>query len=169
MAVQIHTQRWIVYLLMLVVALTFRLNVAHYLANDDPDDGRVYAQFARNLLEQGVFSVESAPPYQPTLIRVPGYPLFLAGIYALFGHGNNEAVRIVQALIDTATCVLVALIAYNWTSDRRRRRTNACAAFLLAAVCPFSTIYVATILTETVTMFLLAALALAATYALKAD
>jgi Dolichyl-phosphate-mannose-protein mannosyltransferase len=168
MTVQFQTNRWLVYLLLLIVALAFRLNVAHYLANDAPDDGRVYAQMARDLLEQHVFSVDPQPPYQPTLIRLPGYPLFLAGVYALFGHGNNEAVRLAQALIDTATCVLVALIAYNWASDPRRRRKTAIAVFLLAALCPFSTIYVATILTETVTMFLMAALALAATYALKA-
>ena len=166
---QVQTNRWLVYLLILVAALTFRLNVAHYLANDDPDDGRGYAQLARNLLEQRVFSIDAEPPYNPTLIRLPGYPLFLAGVYALFGHGNNDAVRLTQALIDTATCVLVALIAFNWTSDPRRRRTTAIAAFLLAAVCPFSTIYVATILTETLTIFFMAALTLATTYALKAQ
>src|SRR5205085_7224149 len=166
---QVHSHRWIVYLLIFVAALTFRLNVAHYLANDDPDDGRAYAQLARNLLEQGVFSVDTEPPYNPTLIRLPGYPLFLASVYAIFGHGNNEAVRLVQALIDTATCVLVALIACNWTSDMRRRRASAMAAFVLAAMCPFTTIYVATILTETLTIFLMTALTLTATYALKAE
>lgn len=165
---QVQTNKWLVYLLILVAALTFRLNVAHYLANDDPDDGRGYEQLARNMLEQHVFSIDKEPPYNPTLIRLPGYPLFLVGVYALFGHGNNEAVRLVQALIDTATCALIALIAFNWTSQPRRKHATAIAAFILAAVCPFPTIYVATILTETLTIFFMAALALATTYALKA-
>jgi hypothetical protein len=34
--------------LLLLVALAFRLAVARYLPNDDPDDGRIYAQMARN-------------------------------------------------------------------------------------------------------------------------
>src|SRR2546423_9638477 len=136
MSAQTRPPQWIVYLLMLAVALAFRINVAHYLANDEPDDGRAYAQLARNLLEQSVFSVEPEPPYEPTLIRLPGYPLFLACVYAIFGHGNNEAVRIVQALLDTMTCVLLALIAFNWTSDERRKHAHARAAFLLAAICP---------------------------------
>lgn len=168
MSVPPKTQRWLIYLLILIAALAFRLNVAHYLANDDPDDGRAYAQLARNLLEQHVYSANTAPPYNPTLVRLPGYPLFLAGVYAVFGHGNNQAVRYTQAFVDTATCVLLALLAFNWTGDARRRSANAIATFILAALCPFTMIYVATILTETWTNFLLAALALTATYALLA-
>jgi signal transduction histidine kinase len=159
----------LVYVLLLVVAFSFRAAVAHFLANDSPDDGKVYAQIARNLLEQHVYSHETEAPYAPTLIRLPGYPLLLAGVYSLFGHNDNAAVRLVQALIDTATCGLIALVAFQWEPDKKRKRTSSIAALALAAVCPFTTIYVATILTETPTMFLAVAATLTATLALKAN
>ena len=158
----------LVYVLLLTLAFSFRAAVARFYANDAPDDGRVYAQIARNVLEQHVYSHESEPPYVPTLIRLPGYPLFLAGVYSIFGHGDNTAVRIVQALIDTASCALIALIAFFWEPDEGRKRRSSIAALALAAVCPFTTIYVATILTETLTMFFAVAMCLTATLALIA-
>jgi hypothetical protein len=158
-----------VYVLLLIAALSFRVAVARFLPNDTPDDGKVYAQVARNVLEQHVYSAETEPPYAPTLIRLPGYPLFIAGVYSLFGHNDNTAVRIAQALIDTATCVLIALVAFFWEPDERRKRSSSVAALGLAAVCPFTTIYVATILTETATMFFAVGMCLTATLALKAS
>src|SRR5438067_6952031 len=143
---------WIVALLP-IFAAGVSLAVAHYLANDQPDDGRVYAQIARNVLEQHVYSHETQPPFVPSLIRVPGYPLFLAAIYKVFGHTNNGAVRIAQALMDTATCVLIGLLAFYWQPDEKRKFATAIAAFVIAAVCPFTMIYSATILTEVPTMF----------------
>ena len=158
----------LVYVLLFVIAFSFRIAVARFLANDAPDDGRVYAQIARNLLEQHVYSHDAATPFAPTLIRLPGYPLLLAGVYSIFGHGNNAAMRLLQALIDTATCALIALLAFHWEPDAKRKRASAIAALVLAAVCPFTAIYVATILTEIPTMFLAVAAALTATLALKA-
>ncbi len=157
-----------VYVLLLVAAFSFRVAVARFLPNDAPDDGKVYAQIARNVLEQHVYSHEAAAPYVPTLIRLPGYPLLVAGVYSIFGHNDNQAVRVVQALIDTATCGLIALLAFHWEPDEKRKRQSSIAALGLAAVCPFTTIYVATILTEIPTMFLAVAMCLTATLALKA-
>src|SRR6185436_13899359 len=158
----------LVYALLLVAAFSFRVTVARLLANDSPDDGKVYSQIARNLLEQHVYSHELEPPYVPSLIRLPGYPLFVAGVYAAFGHGDNTGVRIVQALLDTATCALIALIALLWEPEEKFKRRSSIAALALAALCPFTTIYVATILTETPTTFLAVAMCLTATLALKA-
>jgi len=158
----------VVYVLLLTVAFSFRAAIARFYPNDGPDDGRVYAQIARNLLEQHVYSHENEPPYAPSLIRLPGYPLFLAGVYSIFGHGDNTAVRIVQALIDTGSCALIALVAFFWEPDEQRKRRTAIAALALAAVCPFTTIYVATILTETLTVFFVVAMCLTATLALRA-
>src|SRR5437660_789101 len=160
-------KKWLVFLALLIVAAAFRIAVARWLANDNPEDGKVYAQIARNVLEQHVYSHESDAPYDPSLIRVPGYPLFLAGIYSVFGHTNNGAVRIVQALIDTGTCALVALLAFLWQPDERRKIATAIAALALAAVNPFTTIYAATILTEVPTMFLALATCVAATIAFQ--
>ncbi|HEV7797553.1 MAG TPA: glycosyltransferase family 39 protein, partial [Pyrinomonadaceae bacterium] len=158
----------LVYVLLLVAAFSFRASVARLYPNDTPDDGKLYAQMARNVLEQHSYSHETEPPFVPSLIRLPGYPLFLAGVYSLFGHNDNGAVRIVQALIDTATCGLIALVAFLWEPDEKRKRRTSIAALALAALCPFTTIYVATILTETLTMFFAVAMCLTATLALKA-
>src|SRR6185436_17859613 len=81
---------------------------------------------------------------------------------------DNTAVRIAQALIDTASCGLIALLAFYWEPDEKLKRRSAIAALALAAACPFSTIYVATILTETPTIFLAVAMCLTATLALRA-
>ncbi len=158
----------LVYALLLVAAFAFRGAVARFLSNDSPGDGKVYAQIARNVLEQHVYSHATEPPFDPSLIRLPGYPLFLSGVYSIFGHNANTAVRIVQALIDTATCALIALVAFYWEPDEARKRRSSIAALALATVCPFTTIYVATILTETPTMFFVVAMCLTATLALRA-
>src|SRR6266404_9114830 len=160
-------KHWVVFSALLIVAATFRISVAHWLPNDAPDDGRVYAQIARNLVEQHVYSLETQAPYDPTLIRLPGYPLLLASIYSIFGHTNNGAVRVVQALIDTATCAVIALLAFYWQPDEKKKRATAIAALALAAICPFTTIYAATILTEVPTTFLVLAMFLAATFAFR--
>ncbi len=162
-------KRWIILLLLFALALTLRLSVAHFLANDEPNDGIVYAQLARNVIEQQTYSLAAAPPYDPTFIRLPGYPLFIAFIYLIFGHGNNEAVRLVQALLDAASCALIACLAFIWQPLAARKWHAAALALALIAVCPFVAIYTATILTETLTTFLVLALVLLATLALKAE
>lgn len=156
------------YILLILLALSFRLFIALRLANDEPDDGRVYSQIARNVLEQHVYSHDSQPPYAPSIIRLPGYPLFLAGVYKIFGTGNNTAVRVIQAVIDTATCILIAWVVFEWAIDEEPRHRAALIALGLAAICPFTAIYVATILTEVFTNFLAVATVLAATFAFKA-
>jgi hypothetical protein len=165
---QAQQRKVIAYALLLITAFSFRLYVAISLANDTPGDGRVYAQMARNLLEQHVYSHAQAPPYQPSLIRLPGYSLFLAAIYSIFGHWNNTAVRLVQAGLDTLTCILVALTAYYWEPDESRKRAASVAAFLLVAACPFTVIYVATVLTETWASLFAVALCLLTTWAFTA-
>ena len=159
---------WSVYALLLLVALGFRLFIALRLPNDEPGDAIVYSQLAKNVLEQHVYSHDPQAPYAPSIIRLPGYPLFLAGVYQLFGHGNNKAVRVAQAVMDTLTCVLIALVAFQWCVDLERKHRAAIIAFALAAVCPFSAIYVATVLTEVPTNFLAVAMVLVVTFAFKA-
>ncbi|PYS64851.1 MAG: hypothetical protein DMF76_03975, partial [Acidobacteria bacterium] len=160
-------KKWFVFFILLVIAAGFRVALAHWFPNDAPDDGRIYAQIARNTLEQHVYSHETAPPYDPSYIRLPGYPLFLSAVYSIFGHTNNGAVRIAQALIDTGTCALVALLAFYWQPDEKRKQVTAIAALALAAVCPFTTIYAVTILTEVPTNFFVVAMCLAATLAFR--
>src|SRR5215510_11751679 len=129
-------RRFALICVLILLAFGFRLFIALRLPNDEPDDGRVYAQIARNVLEQHVYSHDSQAPYNPSIIRLPGYPLFVAGIYAVFGHGNNTAVRVIQAVLDTATCALIAWVVFEWAIDLERKHRAALIALALAAVCP---------------------------------
>jgi len=160
---------WILGVSLVLLTLTSRICVAYFLPVDGPGDGVIYAQIARNILEQGVYSLESQTPFTPTLVRLPGYPLFIAAVYSVFGHDNNTAVRIVQAVFDTATCGIAAILALLWTEDDERKKRNAFLTFFLAALCPFVAIYAATLLTETLTTFLMAAMTLTTTLAFKSS
>jgi len=84
----------------------------------------------------------------PTDERLPGYPGFLAVIFALFGPMNFRAVMIVQILVDLGTCFIVADLARRVVSDRVAR-----IAFVLVALCPFSRTTRRPLLTETLEVF----------------
>ncbi len=112
------------------------------------DDSRFYANIAQNWLQHGVYGITNSGVVVPTLSRLPGYPAFLAAIFALFGVGNFRAVLLVQVLFDLATCFLIADLARRLFSERAAQ-----AAFLLAALCPFLANYAAAALTECLETF----------------
>jgi len=112
------------------------------------DDSRLYANIAQNWLQHGIYGVTNSGVIMPTLSRLPGYPAFLALIFAIFGIDNFRAVLLVQVLFDLATCFLIADLARRLYSERAAR-----AAFLLAALCPFLANYAASALTETLEIF----------------
>lgn len=162
--------RIIIAALLTLAGLAFRLLLALHLPNDEPDDATLYKQIAVNILERRSYAIGTDEADPPTLIRVPGYPLFLAGVYKVFGRGNDRAVRVVQAVADTLTCWWIALLALewapsNWPTEKRRR--SGMMALGLAAFCPFTAIYVTTLLTETCTIFLTAFCVLAASWAMN--
>jgi len=112
------------------------------------DDSRLYADIAKNWLQHGVYGITNSGIITPTLSRLPGYPAFLAAIFAIFGADNFRAVLLIQALFDLGTCFLAADMARRLFSDRAAK-----AAFLLAALCPFLANYAAAALTETLELF----------------
>lgn len=112
------------------------------------DDSRLYADIANNWLRHGIYGITNSGVIMPTLSRLPGYPAFLAAIFAVFGADNFRAVLLVQVLFDLATCFLIADIARRLFSERAAK-----AAFLLAALCPFLANYAAAALTETLEIF----------------
>src|SRR5271170_7375231 len=62
------------------------------------DDSRLYADIATNWLKHGVYGITDSGQIMPTFSRLPGYPGFLAVIFAVFGVGNFRAVLLVQTL-----------------------------------------------------------------------
>jgi len=112
------------------------------------DDSRLYADIAKNWLQHGVFGITNSGVIMPTLSRLPGYPAFLAVIFAVFGRDNFRAVLIVQVVFDLGTCLLIADLARRCLSERAAK-----AAFVMSAVCPFLANYAAAALTETLEVF----------------
>src|SRR5215470_1967152 len=72
------------------------------------DDSKLYANIAENWLQHGIYAVTNSGRIMPTLSRLPGYPAFLAIIFAAFGDDRFRAVLLIQVLFDLATCFLVA-------------------------------------------------------------
>ncbi len=124
--------------LALAAGLALRLwFVAH--AGRIDGDTLIYGNIARNWMQHGVYSFTPAPANPvPTLIRLPGYPLFLMACFGIFGVDHYTAVMYVQCVIDLFTCVLIAALA-----ERLFGRRAAMAALWLSALCPFTAIYTA--------------------------
>lgn len=112
------------------------------------DDSRLYSDIARNWLQHGIYGITNSGKIMPTLSRLPGYPAFLAAIFAIFGADNFRAVLLIQVVFDLATCFLIADLVRRTFSGRAAK-----AALLLAAVCPFLANYAAAALTETLEIF----------------
>jgi 4-amino-4-deoxy-L-arabinose transferase-like glycosyltransferase len=112
------------------------------------DDSRVYLNLANNWLQHGVYGQTQMGQIVPSDTRLPGYPAFLAAIFAIFGSGNIRAVLMAQILLDLGTCLIIADLARRVLGLRAAQ-----VAFLLAAVCPFLANYAAAVLTETLEIF----------------
>ena len=112
-------------------------------------DSSFYADVAKNWLLYGIYArTYDAGVINPTFSRLPGYPAFLAFVFAIFGLDNFKAVLGIQVLVDVATCFVMADLARRSISDRAAK-----AAFLLTALCPFLAQYSAAALTETLEVF----------------
>jgi hypothetical protein len=119
-------------------------------------DSLLYGDIATNWLTHGIYGHSVGHPsglttVEPTLVRLPGYPAFLALCFAAFGVANYRAVMYLQAIIDLGTCLLIAALAGKIWGQRASRP-----ALLLAALCPFTATYVAFPLTETLSIFCVA-------------
>jgi len=117
----------------------------------DSGDTQFYEQLARNWLNHGVYGLIIHGRLVPVDMRVLGYPAFLAAIYTLFGH-STFAVMLAQGAIDLASCFLIALLA-AWVAPDSLRQRAGLAALWLAALCPFTANYSATVLSEVLATF----------------
>jgi 4-amino-4-deoxy-L-arabinose transferase-like glycosyltransferase len=126
---------------LLVTAFVLRLAVALILPLDYrlQKDAVEYVSVADNLLSHGVFGSEEGVPYAKI---PPGYPLFLAGIFALSGR-SLLAVRAAQVVLGTITVWLTYL-----AGQRTFSHEVGLVAALICALCPPFVVYVAPYWTE---------------------
>src|SRR5690348_804603 len=86
--------------------------VLKYPANSG--DTVLYEQIAANWLQHHVYAMDVHDQVTPVDMRMPGYPAFLALIYALSGRVGEAArlwVMLAQVFVDLLTCLLTAGLA----------------------------------------------------------
>jgi 4-amino-4-deoxy-L-arabinose transferase-like glycosyltransferase len=115
-------------------------------------DTKFYKELAANWLDHGVYGLWVQSTLMPVDQRMPGYPAFVAAVYAVFGR-PDRSVMLVQAVVDLFTCLLVAALAAQLAPANRQMRA-ALIALLLAALCPFLANYTAVVLAEPLAIFL---------------
>jgi hypothetical protein len=119
-------------------------------------DSELYGGMARNLLLHGQYALSDPHGVlHPTLIRLPGYPLFLAACFRLFGMENYWSASVVQIVLELFGCLVLALFAAR-ISPHNCRTAAAHATLWLAVLCPFTAVYAAQPLTEGLTLFCIA-------------
>jgi len=101
-------------------------------------DSLTYHEIAMSVLD-GRYDLHD----RPTALVVPGYPIFLAGVYSIFGDGQF-GVRLVQSVLDVFTCFVFFLVCSKFFDEK----------FSLIALCifaffPSNVLYTQAVLTET--------------------
>jgi hypothetical protein len=117
-------------------------------------DSLVYGGIAKNWTTRGIYGFygDGAGAIGPTLLRLPGYPMFLAGCFRLFGMEHYGAVQYVQVVLDLVTCWLAAAVSKRVFGVRAGLAT-----LWLATLCPFTANYASAPLTETLVLLTIAA------------
>ena len=128
-----------------------------------PSDTALYEQLATNWLQHHVYAVTVDGTLIPTDLRMPGFPAFLAAIYAIsrrVGEDARHYVTLAQAVLDLCGCVttaaLAALLALLRPNPEIWRRVYLVTLWL-AALCPFTANYTAVMMTEVWAVFFTAA------------
>jgi hypothetical protein len=122
-------------------------------------DPMIYGGLAKNLLLHGRYALTGSDGVmQSTLIRLPGYPLFLAFCFSVFGMENYASAAWLQIGLELAGCLLLADFAGRIVrrSGTGFSRSAAHATLWLAALCPFTAVYAAQPMTESLTLFVIA-------------
>lgn len=94
-----------------IFALAFLVRIA-FLISQIPDqrfigsDSHLYIEIAKNLISGNGFALE----HGPTAFVSPGYSLFLAACFEIFGD-NLVWASVVQCVLAALTCVIIARIA----------------------------------------------------------
>jgi Dolichyl-phosphate-mannose-protein mannosyltransferase len=115
-------------------------------------DSPIYGGLAKNLLLHGRYALNGAGgELYPTLIRLPGYPLFLAACFKVFGMENYVSAAWVQIAMELAGGLLLADFVRRVASPGA-----GLAALWLGALCPFTATYAVLPLTEAPTLFAIA-------------
>jgi Dolichyl-phosphate-mannose-protein mannosyltransferase len=127
--------------------LILRLWMMHAFPQDG-GDALIYGDLGKNVLLHGVFGItDGSGVVHSTLIRLPGYPIFLAACFRVFGVANYHAVAYLQMVLELGACLLLADFVRRIRAPRAGLNT-----LWLAAMCPFTAVYASAPLTESLTL-----------------
>ena len=118
-------------------------------------DSLIYGEIAKNMLHEHYSRLVVNGNPLPTMIRLPGYPVFIAGCFKLFGIDNYFAPVLIQIVLELAGCALLADFAARVVPSKFARGA-AQATLWLAVLCPFTASFAVTPLAEPLTLFFLA-------------
>lgn len=110
---------------LLVICLVALAHSALYIVYQQRDrdsswsDQGGYDRLGAGLATTGTFTrYPESPTFIPEVIRTPGYPIFVAAVYLVFGTGNHLAVAIAQAFVFAGICLLVYLLAQRAANEK---------------------------------------------------
>jgi len=136
-------------IIIFLLLLAFLIRITYILTLDNtvligPDVG-TYDKLATNFLNgKGLILSEGKYSFRPCL-----FPLFLAGVYSLFGHSYLMA-KIILAVISSFTCLLI-----YWLGKENFNKSTGFIAMGISAIYPKFVYYSAHLCTETLYMFFL--------------
>jgi 4-amino-4-deoxy-L-arabinose transferase-like glycosyltransferase len=146
----------------LVAGLCLRLFFVHkypMVSGDTP----LYEQMATNWLQHHVYAMAVDGAVTPVDLRMPGYPAFLAIIYAITGRTGPDAriyVMVAQVVVDLCACLVIAglaaLLALLRPNPACCKRVFTVTLWI-ATLCPFTANYTAVPMTEVFAGFFTAA------------
>lgn len=126
--------------LFLILASSFiiKLILAFTIEVELRSDSMVYDTLAKNIVQLGEYSFEGSP----TALLISGYPIFLSGIYTVFGS-EQVYVKIIQSLLEIVTCLLFFFTAREFFDNKYALISLAIFAFF-----PSNILFSQTVLTE---------------------
>lgn len=138
--------------IVIILIAVFLISLLYSFTHQIPPmvDAKKYNNFAVHLTRGGNYDVGYLK------FAGPGYPLFLAAIYSIFGH-HYSIVWIIQALLHTLTAYLILKIAELIFRDWRRKNGIAILAMCLYGFYPDLIQSSAILMTETLYLFLITA------------
>ncbi len=142
-----------IYVVLFVFSLAIRLVLLAWAGPYTDRDTVEYVLVAENFVEQGDFVIQDEFTFQwrPYTFRMPGYPLYLASFYRIFGADSsiNTYVAISQIIFASLLSLSAAYVANYYFSVRA-----GVLAGMLMAVDPFLSLASIAILTDALFSFL---------------
>lgn len=143
-------------LIILIIGLVLRVAFCLLFPMPVIKDSSGYNRLALNLISNHRLSYDGITP---TLFRGPVYPLFLAGIYSIFGY-NFMIARIIQAFLGIALCLV-----FFYLSGQYLDKTLSKQVLTALALHPVLIALSSSLLSEILFTFLLGLSAIFLTYA----